>query len=37
MFIFIPDTAQPQVSCFSYGSGMGAPIISCDGPNGATR
>jgi hypothetical protein len=36
MFLFIPSTAFPQVNCFSYGSGMGAPIISCDSPRGNT-
>jgi hypothetical protein len=36
MFLFIPSSVIAEVSCFSYGSGMGAPIISCDGPRGNT-
>ena len=32
MFLFIPDTAQPQVGCFAYAGG----VLSCDGPRGNT-
>jgi hypothetical protein len=32
MFLFIPDTAQPQVGCFAYSGG----VLSCDGPSGNT-
>ena len=32
MFLFTPDTAYLQVTCFSYAGG----VLSCDGPHGNT-